>query len=642
MAASAQQQQASQDVKVLVTATPAAGAPAVVMNGLQLGTIEHASASPCGQMVVVGRTASPTPVQVSMVTRDGRDWSRRVAAGQTGVPALPLGAISTLLGPPVLSNCGELLVMANVTSVWANGTPSTTPALVRIMADGSAQLQLRFNSTAGPGVPASGMVMFGGPISDAWRLGGSGATFTSRSTGLFGSNGLPGVLQPLTSVLQQGATAGTGMAMTVTSVGEAATSGVGHSAQRISTGAYGREDLSGLVMFSPEGVGEFAVRDRTTPIAGLPGQFVLSSSPQSGAIPATMDVPGSRVGINSAGTLSFVGRFGVPPVSTGGINSPPPPVTGTLGVFTKAVGQPSQLVAAANAPVGNGLDGWRYLSFGNAVLNARGTLAFTATVQGTAGTRSAVFTTTDAGTPRLLAWTGATSGPGSPPAALGGAFTSFVTEPSINRLGQVVFQARLSGGTTTEAVVGYDPSLGGLALLTTGTSLDVPGLGARTVTLGTVGEIGGRALAASGNDDGLPTVLTDDGTAIVRAGLSGLGTAVLTATVPTVHGACCTGSACIISAMLACEGDNHRFVGTGTSCYSARPGMVGCCPADFDQNGAVSTQDLFGFVNAWITRDAMADFDANGSVSLADLTGYIGEFTAGCAGSGGVTLRPGR
>ncbi len=54
------------------------------------------------------------------------------------------------------------------------------------------------------------------------------------------------------------------------------------------------------------------------------------------------------------------------------------------------------------------------------------------------------------------------------------------------------------------------------------------------------------------------------------------------------------------------------------------------CPADFDQSGTLSTQDIFAFLNAWFEGNITADFDASGGLSIQDIYAYLSAWFAGC------------
>ncbi|MCC6321896.1 MAG: hypothetical protein IT438_10735 [Phycisphaerales bacterium] len=597
-------------------------------SGAPLTLIEHASASPNGHIVVVGRRAGTSTQSVWVRSPEGA-WARRIETGATTVAGLSDGRVTgALLGVPVVNDQGDVMIVAPVTSGAA------TPALARFAPDGTSRLLLRFNASTGPGVPSGGPVSFMGSSMDSWRLNRASSVFSSRNVGMFGNSAMSSFFTQLTAVVRDGVNGappgGSGTALSVSSSGDAATSASGYTAQRISTGAYGREDLSGMVVFNPYGVGSLAVRDRATPIEGQLDRYVLSSTPMG--IVQDPSAPGSRIGINSTGEIAFVGRYGAVEQTTGSTNPSTGPIfnptAGTMAILTKVHGRGARVVAEAvtsGAPGLPGLEGYRFVSFGSPMLNTKGQVAFTASIGGPGGSATSIWTTDPNGQLRLIAMTGVTGGPGAPPADLGGVFTSIATtpEPSINRNGQVTFTAYTTSGLTLMA---FDPSLGLCALARNGRVVALPNGGTGHVQMTAASEIGGRPLLSTGNDDGLPTLLTDTGRAILRASVTNLGAAVLSIEIPTVRGGCCVGSTCEVRALFDCSSAGTVFVGDNTMCSPTS----GCCIADFDHNALVSTDDLFSYIDSWIGRETLADSDMNGSVTLNDLTTFIGSYVTGC------------
>lgn len=54
------------------------------------------------------------------------------------------------------------------------------------------------------------------------------------------------------------------------------------------------------------------------------------------------------------------------------------------------------------------------------------------------------------------------------------------------------------------------------------------------------------------------------------------------------------------------------------------------CPADFNQQGGVTVQDIFDFLFAWFGLDPAADVNATGGVTLQDLLDFLAHWFAGC------------
>ncbi|MFG0244351.1 MAG: GC-type dockerin domain-anchored protein [Phycisphaerales bacterium JB054] len=54
------------------------------------------------------------------------------------------------------------------------------------------------------------------------------------------------------------------------------------------------------------------------------------------------------------------------------------------------------------------------------------------------------------------------------------------------------------------------------------------------------------------------------------------------------------------------------------------------CPADFNGDGKVDTQDVLAFANAWSKRDHSADFNHDGVVNTRDMIAYLNAWVPGC------------
>lgn len=54
------------------------------------------------------------------------------------------------------------------------------------------------------------------------------------------------------------------------------------------------------------------------------------------------------------------------------------------------------------------------------------------------------------------------------------------------------------------------------------------------------------------------------------------------------------------------------------------------CPADFNGDGMVNSQDVTAFLNAFIAGDPSADFDQDGTITSKDFIAFLTAFVAGC------------
>jgi hypothetical protein len=96
-------------------------------------------------------------------------------------------------------------------------------------------------------------------------------------------------------------------------------------------------------------------------------------------------------------------------------------------------------------------------------------------------------------------------------------------------------------------------------------------------------------------------------------------------TVDAASGACCAGTVCVVSAQAGCAG---VFQGEGSVC-GAPDNPTTCCPANFNQSGGVSVQDLFDFLAAYFGNDARADFNQSGATGVQDIFDFLAAFFAG-------------
>jgi hypothetical protein len=71
------------------------------------------------------------------------------------------------------------------------------------------------------------------------------------------------------------------------------------------------------------------------------------------------------------------------------------------------------------------------------------------------------------------------------------------------------------------------------------------------------------------------------------------------------------------------------FQGVSTACGPPGNPTI-CCPANFDQVGGLSVQDIFGYLNHWLENDPRTDFDGDGVLTFGDLFAFLNTWFAGC------------
>lgn len=55
------------------------------------------------------------------------------------------------------------------------------------------------------------------------------------------------------------------------------------------------------------------------------------------------------------------------------------------------------------------------------------------------------------------------------------------------------------------------------------------------------------------------------------------------------------------------------------------------CPADFNQSGSLTVQDIFDFLAAYFGGESGADFNGAGGITVQDIFDYLAAYFAGCA-----------
>jgi hypothetical protein len=79
-----------------------------------------------------------------------------------------------------------------------------------------------------------------------------------------------------------------------------------------------------------------------------------------------------------------------------------------------------------------------------------------------------------------------------------------------------------------------------------------------------------------------------------------------------------------------CIGGYFASAGGLANAFFARYADVGCCPADYDEDGVVNSQDFFKFVGDFLNGSASADFNEDGTLNSADFFDFLRSFFEGC------------
>jgi hypothetical protein len=58
--------------------------------------------------------------------------------------------------------------------------------------------------------------------------------------------------------------------------------------------------------------------------------------------------------------------------------------------------------------------------------------------------------------------------------------------------------------------------------------------------------------------------------------------------------------------------------------------VAACCPADFNCDGFINSDDIADFVNAYFAADPRADFNQDGFINSDDIADFINAYFAGC------------
>jgi hypothetical protein len=92
-------------------------------------------------------------------------------------------------------------------------------------------------------------------------------------------------------------------------------------------------------------------------------------------------------------------------------------------------------------------------------------------------------------------------------------------------------------------------------------------------------------------------------------------------------GACCVGTTCsVVAGAGACTG---VYQGNGSACGPAGNPTT-CCPANFNDQGGVTVQDIFDFLAAYFSGAPGADFNGVGGVTVQDIFDFLAAYFTGC------------
>src|SRR5690606_14660626 len=97
-----------------------------------------------------------------------------------------------------------------------------------------------------------------------------------------------------------------------------------------------------------------------------------------------------------------------------------------------------------------------------------------------------------------------------------------------------------------------------------------------------------------------------------------------------VLGACCTGTVCTTVTQSDCTlAVGAAFQGDNTVCGAAGNPTT-CCPANFNQTGGITVQDIFDYLAAYFGNAPGADFNNSGSISVQDIFDFLAAYFMGC------------
>lgn len=394
----------------------------------------------------------------------------------------------------------------------------------------------------------------------------------------------------------------------------------------IITGAIGPDSLAPASLFSPTGQAAFAASgNSTTGVfragSGTPGYAAATTYPAPGPAGTLFNslISFSPL-INGHGDVLTAAniRGGTPPVTRGaiirlradgaresileGMTSVNPVAAGfndagqsalllgltgmPIGLYRLSAQGTPDLIAGQNDPAIGVDTGATYQSILRTVIDPDGRALFVAVLAGPTVTTAnrTVICRGVPGSVQLIARDGDFA-----PGGGGARFTFGTTSqflPSTGANGRVMFTSGLVGGVSGAWATDCDGAL--QPLLLTGQSIQLPDGSSAVVTAISLQP----SLLATGGQDGRVRVFDGSGRYVARVRLG-------------------NGPFAIVQVILPCD-------------------PAPDCPADFDNSGSVTLQDLFDFLGAWFALDSAADFNAQNGVTLQDLFDYLGAFFEPC------------
>jgi len=70
---------------------------------------------------------------------------------------------------------------------------------------------------------------------------------------------------------------------------------------------------------------------------------------------------------------------------------------------------------------------------------------------------------------------------------------------------------------------------------------------------------------------------------------------------------------------------------TSSAPVTVRFNVGNACPADFNQDGRLTVQDIFDFLSTWFSGSPSADFNGLGGVTVQDIFDFLSAWFSGCA-----------